>query len=72
MDRHALAETVTSAPVKWAPSAGGAAYALTNLPWSQIAAALTVFYTFLLILDWFWKKYKEHLKHKGKSGGAKN
>lgn len=60
MDRHTIIETVTSTPAKLTPAAVGTGYALANLPWSQIAAALTVFYTLLLIGDWFYKKYKEH------------
>lgn len=32
--------------------------AFADIPWAEVAAFLTCLYTFFLLCDWFWKKYK--------------
>lgn len=51
-------DKTSTAVIKAAPAVGGTAWSLSSLPWHEIAAIFTVFYTSLLIADWFWKKYQ--------------
>lgn len=45
---------------KAAPAAAGTAWSLAQLPLADIAAALTILYTALLICDWVWKKIRAY------------
>jgi hypothetical protein len=57
MDNHDI-----DMPVAKAASAIAAA----GLSWSEVAAALAGFYTFLLIIEWFWKRlWRPLLERKG-------
>lgn len=82
MSDNYFSDTAGIAAAKTAPAAGGILYAVSGMPWAQMAAAATFFYIllqgyFLLRREWRQRRerkrrreyYKRHFKpKKGKSG----